>query len=281
MGRAQGSVYFLIGRAAGYSKVLGDPYFFFDPSTMKALVNNPGWVQALTDWKADISVGPPGAASLGFADTRPLFEGGQAAITVDWDDPMGLSLQSDSKITGKLGAAVVPGGNRLYSYKTKQWQDTPQGNAAPFLAVTTWLWTVPKTAQHADAAWDLAVFLNNQSAHPVLVATPAAAAAPTYQTDYDLSYKYFVQEGATPSNVKSFLDAHQAGVDNPNAVLDLRIPGGGDYYNALDTEAQRAMSGELTPQQALNAAAADWEQITDRLGRSQQLQSYLASLKSP
>jgi multiple sugar transport system substrate-binding protein len=280
MGRAQGAVYFLIGRAAGYSKVPGDPNFFFDSKTMKPLINNAGWVQALTDFKKAINVGPPGAASLGFADTRPLFEGGSAAITVDWDDPMGLSLQSDSKITGKLGAALVPGGARLYNYASKQWQDTPQGNSAPFLAVTTWLWTVPKSAKYSAAAWDLVTFLNNQSAHPVLVATPAAAAAPTYDTDYALSEKYFIAEGATPSNVKSFLDAHKAGVENPNAVLDLRIPGGGDYYNALDTQFSRGMSGELTPQAALDAAYADWEGITDRLGRDSQLKAYIASLAS-
>jgi multiple sugar transport system substrate-binding protein len=193
---------------------------------------------------------------------------------------MGLSLLPDSKITGKLGAALVPGGTRLYNYTNKQWQDTPQGNTAPFLAVTTWLWTVPKSAKYSEAAWDLVTFLNNQSAHPVLVATPAAAAAPTYDSDYALSEKYFVAEGATQSNVKSFLDSHKAGVEHPNAVLDLRIPGGGDYYNALDTQFSRAMSGELTPQAALDAAYADWESITDRLGRDAQLKAYNASLAS-
>jgi len=38
------------------------------------------------------------------------------------------------------------------------------------------------------------------------------------------------------------------------------------------------VSGELKPKQAMDAAAAEWEQITDRLGRDKQIKDYKASL---
>ena len=73
--------------------------------------------------------------------------------------------------------------------------------------------------------------------------------------------------------------ATTSGVGNPNAVLDLRIPGTADYYDALDVESARAMAGEIGPQEAMNNAATKWDEITDRLGRDKQKDAYANSLK--
>jgi hypothetical protein len=41
---------------------------FFDPDTMDAQINNPGWVKALEDYINGLNVAPPGA--LGFSVGR-------------------------------------------------------------------------------------------------------------------------------------------------------------------------------------------------------------------
>ena len=71
MGRGTGAWYMLLGRGLSYAKTLGDPYAFFDPDSMKPRINEPGWVQALEDWKRDIEIGPPGAIQQGFSEARP------------------------------------------------------------------------------------------------------------------------------------------------------------------------------------------------------------------
>ena len=61
-------------------------------------------------------------------------------------------------------------------------------------------------------------------------------------------------------------------------VWDLTIPGAAEYYQALDEYAHMEVLGKLTPQEALDQAAAQWEEITDRLGREKQIGTYRASL---
>jgi multiple sugar transport system substrate-binding protein len=58
----------------------------------------------------------------------------------------------------------------------------------------------------------------------------------------------------------------------------MRITGTQEYYDALDSNLSAAMSGSKTPQQALDDTAVAWDQITDRLGRDQQLKNYQAAI---
>jgi multiple sugar transport system substrate-binding protein len=80
-----------------------------------------------------------------------------------------------------------------------------------------------------------------------------------------------------PADAKGYLDAIGQAIGHPNAVLDLRIPGGGEYYNALDIEASRFMAGEISSEQAMKNAADEWNRTTDRLGRDRQAELYKAS----
>jgi len=64
--------YFLIGRAASYSKKSGDPHLFFDPQSMAPRLTEPGWIQALEDMKKDAECGPRGMIQYGYSETRPV-----------------------------------------------------------------------------------------------------------------------------------------------------------------------------------------------------------------
>ena len=54
----------------------------------------------------------------------------------------------------------------------------------------------------------------------------------------------------------------------------LRIRGTPEYWSVLDTELAAALGGRKTAQAALDDTAAAWNEITDRLGRDQQLEAY-------
>ena len=54
-------------------------------------------------------------------------------------------------------------------------------------------------------------------------------------------------------------------------VPDLQIPGQDEYVKVADAEISGALSGTKSAQQALDDAVAEWNNITDRLGRDQQL----------
>lgn len=62
--------------------------------------------------------------------------------------------------------------------------------------------------------------------------------------------------------------------DYPLSLPYLRIPGTADYIESLDIHLSEALSGQVSAQEALNRTAQDWERITNRLGRQNQLQLY-------
>jgi len=70
--------------------------------------------------------------------------------------------------------------------------------------------------------------------------------------------------GAQPAGAQQFI-----GVGNPRRREALELP------------LTRALNGELSVKEALDQVAADWEKITDELGRDQQLALYRASMGLP
>ena len=54
----------------------------------------------------------------------------------------------------------------------------------------------------------------------------------------------------------------------------LRIRGTAEYWSVLDRELVAALGGRKTAKEALDATAAAWDGITDRLGREQQRGAY-------
>ena len=61
-------------------------------------------------------------------------------------------------------------------------------------------------------------------------------------------------------------------------MLDLRIRGSAEYLSVLDVEVSRALAGEISSQEALDNVAAGWDEITDRLGREDQLAQYKSAV---
>ena len=92
---------------------------------------------------------------------------------------------------------------------------------------------------------------------------------------------YFRKSHFTSQVTKAL--APQAYLDTYNEVInlnfpELRIPGGFEYYDTLDIAVQRALAGELSPKEALDEAAQEWEKITERLGREEQKKKYWAAM---
>ena len=75
---------------------------------------------------------------------------------------------------------------------------------------------------------------------------------------------------------QDYLDAHNEAAGMITG--ELRIPGGFEYYDSLDIGVQKAIAGETSSQEALDAVAKQWEKITDRLGRDNQKKMYAAAM---
>ena len=58
----------------------------------------------------------------------------------------------------------------------------------------------------------------------------------------------------------------------------LRINGAEEYWRALDQNLSETMIGRLQPKEALDRTAKEWDAITDRRGRQDQLKQYQQSI---
>jgi multiple sugar transport system substrate-binding protein len=87
---------------------------FFDPETMKPLVNNEAFGRALEIYKETGKYGPPNEINMDIGDTRNLFISGGCALTVDWGDIGPLAVDSKtSKVVDKVGAIMLPGTTKV------------------------------------------------------------------------------------------------------------------------------------------------------------------------
>ena len=76
-------------------------------------------------------------------------------------------------------------------------------------------------------------------------------------------------------DAKEYLDAVRADLENPNVLIDLRIPGKPEYVDTvLDLHVSSAIVGEEDPADALQTIYDEWEKITERLGRDSQKAFY-------
>ena len=273
------SYWTFLGVAASFAKAPGNPAYFFDPSTMKPEINNPGFVKALDYYAALVKVGPPGVTNWDVGDIRSNFPAGKVVLGIDWGDVGPLSSDAKSSVVvGKWGSCLEPAVDQYWDNQKKAW--VKARNQAPFLAFGGWIQGVTSTSKNKAAALDFAAFMGNATMSLRLCVEPGTGVNPHFTSDLS-DLQAWTKLGMTLPQAKEYLDAIGNIIGNSNNVVDLRIPGAAEYFDALDTQIAQAVAGQVSSQAALDGVAKQWDQITDRLGRDQQKKLYRQMLGLP
>ena len=272
------SQYFFHSRASAYGKHPDDPAFFFDPD-MTPRINNPAFVRALEDMIAGLEGAPPDQQNADLLQNLGNFLAGTGTMCHWWADVGSNVYTSDQSIVqGKVGYSTLPGSTDVYNSATKQWETPAQPNVAPYLAFLGWGLYVMKEAEAggvSEAAWDLISHLTGKDISQWMSIYPSGM-NPWRNSHFTASE--WVPSGFPVEEAQEYLDSIQDSYNHPNRIVDLRIPGQGSYWGAAEAEWTRAITGEVTAQEALDAAADRWNEITDQLGRENQVKLYQASL---
>lgn len=275
--RVKGDISMLqfFAQAAAHAKHPDDPAYYFDPDTLKPRINNPGFVRALEIWIDTLKFGPPGMANFAGHDVRNSFVAGQAAMAIDWAD-MGVHAVNSpaSVIKDKIGYAQIPGSLEVFDSRSGKWDKRP--NQVSSIS-GNWSFFVSKASKHKDLAFAFAAYMTSKELTKKLTAISGTAVNPSRHSHFDDAASWN-QSGFSTESARAYLDEITRSLSNPNVVYDITIPGAGEYYQVFDELVARAVKGELPPKKALDMVAAEWEKITDRLGREQQIAYYRASL---
>jgi multiple sugar transport system substrate-binding protein len=232
---------------------------FFDPETMKATINSAAGVKVFNDWLAENEWMPPGVQTWGFVEDLAAFLQGDTAMTISWPpygrwaagygtDEEALSWVPRSQIAGKVGYAMPPGGH-------------PQLAAGFALSLSA-------SSRKKEAAYLFMQWLNSEEISLKRVQLPTALRDP-FRDSHFVSEEYMSRWPEAPQYLAAL---HEGAV---KGLLDLSIIQTDRYEEALRQGISRLWAGE-DPQAILDDVAAQWDQITERIGVDQQRAAYEA-----
>lgn len=263
---------------------------FFDTTTMKPLVKNEAFAEALRVYKETTQYGPPDELNLDVGDTRGLFSAGRCALSVDWGDIGPLSVDpKTSKVKDKVGAVVLPGSRKVLDRASGKLVDcdaqrcpyaTNGVNRAPFAAFGGWSGGInakadPKVKQ---MLFDFFAYMSAPAQSGKDVTIGVTGFNP-YRISHFKNLGNWVAAGFSPAGAKNYLGAIEASLNSPNMILDLRIPKNQQYQQVvLDKALSQFLAGEINAQQTMDQIDAGWEEITNAEGRDAQLKAYRLTL---
>lgn len=284
--------YYAIGSiASGYSQTHGTGQgFYFDPETMKPLVNNEAWKAAFEFFKESGKYASPEELNHDIGEARSLVLSGRCALMLDWGDIGPLSIdESSSKIKDKVGTSMLPGSTRVLDRATGKLVDCDANlcphaidgvNHAPFAAFGGWAGAVNNAIDDVkkQAAYDFLSYMN-QAAQSNFDVTQGWTGYNPYRISQLTDSKAWVEAGFSQEAADNYLAALDDTLSNPNMASDLRVPGASAYQQTvLDRELARYLAGEIDVETALANIEAGWEEITEDFGREEQIEVYRGSL---
>jgi len=237
---------------------------FFDPQTMKAQINSPPAVRTLTEMVNANKSMPPGVEKWGFIEVFSAWMAGKVAMIVTWPPPgrwsegygnrvEQLKWLPETKVIGKVGYALPPGGH-------------PELAAAFNLGVSV-------ESANKEAAYLFIQWATSKETSLKRVMLPFALRDP-----YRLSHYASKEYRELWPHAPEYLDTLKSGAEK--GLLDLAIPGAREYEEALDRATVAVYAG-TPPKEALDKAAAEWDQVTQRIGVDKQRQAYQEWARKP
>jgi multiple sugar transport system substrate-binding protein len=283
--RGQQSYWYSYPWTAPYSVVPTDKapgntpgIYLFNPD-MEPLINTPGYVRGLTEFVEAIQTAmKPGLD----ADRATVIEdmiNGTTIAALDWGDTGPASVSDRSVVKGKLGFAQTPGVTEYYDWQTDTWVTMPDGeiHQTPTHAYNGWSYYITNQAKNPDAAWMWIKWAGSPGISSIDVASPDSGYQP-WRNSHSTNLDSWISAGWDEAEAKAYIDTILAATDHPNAVFDPRLPGAARYQETLELYTNQTIAGELTPQEAMDKAASEFDKITEELDRSKQVEAYKAHL---
>jgi multiple sugar transport system substrate-binding protein len=254
--------------------------YWFDPTDMKPLINSPGHVKALEFLQELHQTGPSAQVGWSLGEAWDYFLRGKSVFVFSWGD-VGALCQDEarSKIKGACAASILPASEEYYDHETGEFVqvDDPQpiGNTTG----GSWHGVISNFSANPEAVYSLLSLMAVKSVSLWNAQHGWTGVDPGYSYQFlepngEATVEDYVKAGWDPEDVKTYTQAYYDNFYAPTMLTYLRIPGTFEYWDILDKNLSTAMAGGMSAKEALDATAAAWEQVTDRIGRDSQLRDY-------
>jgi len=257
--------------------------YWFDPQTMKPLLESPGHLRALGVLVDLVQFGPREMIAWELGKSWDHFLAGRAALAFTWGDLGALAQQEGSQVKGKVGAAPLPGSREYYSIAQGKWVKTEQINRVGNTTGGSWAGVISSYSKAPEATYYLLALMATREKSKVYAARgwDGVDLGRSYHflpPDGSASIGDYLKAGWDEADIRAYSHAYFDSFSNKQQFPYLRVTGAFAYWQALDLHLAEAAAGHTTPEAALAATAVDFEEITIRLGRERQRRAYRASL---
>ncbi len=237
---------------------------FFDEQSMQALLDSDAGVTTFKQMIAANKASVPGNNDMDAVAAWVAWLQGKTAMLFSWP-PTGrmsenyaqrdkaINFVPQSTVVGKVGYAVMPGGN-------------PEQASGYVKSLA------------ADSSNEEAAYLFMQWATSPAVSLARVTAPFALRDPYRMSHFTSPLYRALWPNAKDYLINLSNSANG--AVLDMIMPGWQDYALSIDRMCTAVWAGE-DPKTALQRAAAEWDATTQKLGVDSQRTAYQQFLKLP
>ncbi len=253
---------------------------YFDEN-MNPVINQGKAAEALDMYREIIKFGPPGAEAMDIGTTIQRWQSGSDVMSVWWIDLAEFTVQQQGvELAEDQGAAIVPG-----------WMG--DDGEVTHRAISLWCRTASIPRNLPQDVKDAAFYFIYRMSHPDysdrIVADPFCGSDPFGKSHYtDAAAQMYIEPNpqretndlwTTNDGIFKTFDRARNHLDAGLANVEVGYPqffweGAPEYADALGRNISKAISGELTSQQALDEAAEEWVQIVQKLGIDSQKAQY-------
>ncbi len=270
----------LLARAASSVKHRDNYSALFNIETMEPLVSGPPMRDALDELVAAAKLGPANPLQYDPAAVRAAFWRGECGMALSWPTAAKEAESQESRVDPqtRVGFAELPGSRRVFNLTGHVWDNRSEDDdpRVPLLAVAGRLGVVNAKSAHADAAFQLLLWLSDERMSPQISA--ASPATTLFRQSNLKSPGQWVEKPVPAAAAVQYGDATEAAFRHEQWLGALRLPGRAEYLAALDEAVAAAVRGDKAPLESLLDADAKWRKITARLGPDRQKAAYRHSL---
>ena len=233
---------------------------YFDRN-MNPQIATPKGIAALQQFKNVVKYMPPGALNYEYTQTMNAFLDGETAMVIQWTDvARAAEVPSSSKVVGKVGYAQIPG--TVVHGRVVHRSTLAYGRAM----------AISKLCKNPEAAYRVIDWMQLPAQSINYVTEPTSGIDPSRYSAYKSPKKWVMNWPTRSAYMANGLTSLK------NGYPELELPGAERYDESLVTHIAEALSGQETPKAALQATATEWNQITNSLGRSKQIQYWRSEL---
>jgi multiple sugar transport system substrate-binding protein len=127
-------------------------------------------------------------------------------------------------------------------------------------------------------AFDYLCFFSNGANHQADLAIGNFGVNPFKNSDFDPKL-YIDTMGWDPEIANSYTKTLKDMEKSKNRVFPLRVRGVFEFTSAVATGTSKALAGQLSPQEALDEVAKEWEAIVNRVGKKNVQEDYAVGVK--